>query len=136
MRLPRVRFTVRTLTIVVVGAALLAGGIVLWRRSARYQRTAHFHAHTASRFRAEQRSKASTAKAGREQAEMWMRLARATGSKTAEEAAEAAGPGIAVYEAAARAAGAKADYHTLLGEKYTHAAARPWLPMEPDPSPP
>jgi hypothetical protein len=83
MRCPRVRFTVRALTIVVAVAALLTGGFVLWSRSAQYQRTADYHVRAASRFRAEQGSRASTAKAGREQAEMWRRRASTTGSKTA-----------------------------------------------------
>ena len=74
--------------------ALLIGGIALARRSAHYRREALFHSRAAARSRAEQRSKASTAKAGREQAEMWRRRARNTGSKTAEKAAEETAPGI------------------------------------------
>ena len=31
------------------------------------------------------------------------------------------------------AAESEADYHAALGRKYEHAAARPWLPVEPDP---
>jgi hypothetical protein len=116
--------------------ALLIGGIALARRSAHYRREALFHSRAAARSRAEQRSKASTAKAGREQAEMWRRRARDTGSKTAEEAAEETAPGIAVYEAAARAAGAKADHHDLLAKKYDDAARYPWLPVEPEPPEP
>ena len=112
-------------------AALLTDGIVLGRRSAQYRREALFHAHAATRSRAEQRSKASTAKAGREQAEMWRRRARGTGSKTAEQAAEDMAPGIAAYETAARAAGAKADYHERLSAKYKRVADRPWLPVDP-----
>jgi hypothetical protein len=46
------------------------------------------------------------------------------------------GPDIAAYEAAARAACAKADHHALLGKKYKRAADRPWLPIEPDPPAP
>jgi hypothetical protein len=35
--------------------------------------------------------------------------------------------------AAARAAGAKADYDDQLVKKYKRAAYRPWLPPDPDP---
>ena len=35
--------------------------------------------------------------------------------------------------AAARAAGAKDDYHVQLVKKYNRAAYRPWLPLDPDP---
>jgi hypothetical protein len=30
---------------------------------------------------------------------------------------------------------AKADYHTTMRDKWRRAAARPWLPVEPDPIP-
>jgi hypothetical protein len=76
---PRVRFTVRALTIVVAVAALLTGGFVLARRSAHYRREALYHS-----------------------------------------------------RAAARAAGAKEDYHDQLVKKYKRAAYRPWFPLDPD----
>jgi hypothetical protein len=136
MPLPRLRFTVRQLMLAVAVAALLTGGIVLARRSAHYRREAEFHSRAAARLRAEQRSKASTARAGREQAEMWTRRARDAGSKTAAQAVEDTAPGIAPYEAAARAAGATADNHDLLARKYERAARYPWLPVEPDPPQP
>ena len=77
---PRVRFTVRALTIVVAVAALLTGGFVLARRSAHYRREAIYHS-----------------------------------------------------RAAARSAGAKADYHDRLVKNYKRAAYRPWLALDPDP---
>jgi hypothetical protein len=80
MRRPRVRLTVRALTIVVAVAALLTGGFVLARRSAHYRREALYHS-----------------------------------------------------RAAARAAGAKDDYHDRLVKKYKRAAYRPWFPLDPDP---
>jgi hypothetical protein len=49
MRRPRVRLTVRDLTIVVAVAALLTGGFVLARRSAHYRREALFHSRAAAR---------------------------------------------------------------------------------------
>ena len=80
MRRPRVRLTVRALTIVVAVAALLTGGFVLARRSAHFRREALYHS-----------------------------------------------------RAAARAAGAKNDYHDQLVKKYKRAAYRPWFPLDPDP---
>jgi hypothetical protein len=49
MRRPRVRLTVRALTIVVAVAALLTGGFVLARRSAHYRREALYHSRAAAR---------------------------------------------------------------------------------------
>jgi hypothetical protein len=49
MRCPRVRFTVRALTIVVAVAALLTGGFVLARRAAHYRREALYHSRSATR---------------------------------------------------------------------------------------
>jgi hypothetical protein len=49
MRCPRVRLTVRALTIVVAVAALLTGGFVLARRSAHYRREALYHSRAAVR---------------------------------------------------------------------------------------
>ena len=80
MQCPRVRFTVRALTIVVAVAALLTSGFVLARRSAHYRREALYHS-----------------------------------------------------RAAARAAGAKREYHDQLIKKYKRAAYRPWFPLDPDP---
>ena len=48
MRRPRVRLTVRALTIVVAIAALLTGGFVLARRSAHYRREALYHSRAAA----------------------------------------------------------------------------------------
>jgi hypothetical protein len=136
------RFRLRTLLIAVAVVAMLTGSVVLARRSSQYRRWARLHHRIAARFRAEQRSWASTGMAGREQAEMWRRRARATASKSAVEAAdaaesaEAAGPAIAAYEVAARAAGTMADHYALLGKKYERLARHPWLPVAPDPLPP
>jgi hypothetical protein len=49
MRRPRVRLTVRALTIAVAVAALLTGGFVLARRSAHYRREALYHSRAAAR---------------------------------------------------------------------------------------
>ncbi len=49
MRRPRVRLTVRALTIVVAVAALLTSGFVLARRSAHYRREALYHSRAAAR---------------------------------------------------------------------------------------
>jgi hypothetical protein len=133
MRLPRL--TTRRLMATVAVVGILCYGIILAQRSVQYSRLALSHARGEVHSRSKHRSKASTASAGREQAAMWRRRARETGSKTAAEAALDQEPGIAMYEAAAQAASLKADYHAALSRKYRRAARRPWLAVPPDPPP-
>jgi hypothetical protein len=134
MRVPR-QLRLMTLMVVVAVVAVSLGCAVLWRRAAAFRRLAAGHAVQEQVYKSQERSKASTAEAGRKQAEMWRRRAEATGSKSAAEAAESALAGIEMFEGQARELSAKAEYHALLLRKYLLAASRPWNSGPPDPRP-
>ena len=110
MRVPRVRFTVRTLMVLVAVVAIILGGMILRQRAASYrQRAAQFG---------------------------WV----ATGLRQSAASGNAAflhptptGPGTPMTQAMSLR---WAEYYAGLRAKYEHAALYPWLPVEPDPPEP
>jgi hypothetical protein len=125
MRLPRVRFTIRRIMIVVASVALLMGGLrLLWLRSA-YRKAALAHAAYENLARTLQRMVENEGKDERE-------LEIAFGMKVEPEPE----PVKATRAADARVNRKTAEYHAALRQKYERAAARPWAPIAPDPPPP
>jgi hypothetical protein len=106
------RFRLRTLLIAVaVVGVVLGAGMMRRRRSILHEKAAH--------HRAIGRRQAAKVRGIEE-------LARA--ATTAREAAET--------RADARVEARIGEYHAALARKYQRAAARPWLPVAPDPPPP
>lgn len=105
-RLPRVRFTVRRLMVVVAVAAVAIGGaawvVRVGRLASDYRRLHARHSSEVQRYH-EEASKALRSRNGRDRYVLASRLA---------------------------------DYHARLESKYGHAAHNPWLPVDPDPPPP
>jgi hypothetical protein len=111
MRLPRVRFTVRRLMIVV---AVAAGLMAAWVGLARLRLLSSDY-----RARAEQH-------AGIEET-----LRRIVASDGADAPVDISpGPGLRSRRFTARAV---AEHEAALRRKYERAARYPWLPVEPDP---
>jgi hypothetical protein len=110
--MPRFRFTVRRMMVVVAIVAVIfaVGGMV--RRSMRLRERAEFHE-----------------RMGREEAEATRAVEDlARGADDPQYAAEVR----AVAAASARLGG----WHTRMGAKYRKLARHPWLPVEPDPPEP
>jgi hypothetical protein len=113
MRLPRVRLTVRRLIIAAGVVEAAAGAEALRRRAEGFRELARYHA--------------SEEVALLGQARLWE-----------------SGPGVgcadiapdATPEESARACRRRAAYEAGLSRKYGRAAARPWLPVAPDPPEP
>ena len=105
-RLPRVRFTIRRMMVVVAVTAIAFGGAAglarVERLASEYRRLYARHSAEAQRFSEE----ASRALVLRNARDRYVRASRL------------------------------ADYHAHLEAKYQHAAHNPWLPVEPDPPPP
>jgi hypothetical protein len=122
MRLPRVRFTIRRIMIVVASVALLMGGVrLLWLRSV-YQKAALAHAAYENLARTLQRMVENEGKDERE-------LEIAFGMKVEPESEAVK----AKRAADARVNQKTAEYHAAMKHKYEQAASSPWIPITPDP---
>jgi hypothetical protein len=110
MRLKRPRLRLRTGMALVAVAASLMGWALHRRRGEEYARLAE-------RYRAEEKGHAETAELIRKE-QIMPRLSR-----------EQTLIGVAFHRR-------QASHHRQLRDKYEAAAARPWLPVEPDPPPP
>jgi type II secretory pathway pseudopilin PulG len=125
MRLPRVRFTIRRIMIVVAIVALLMGGMrLLWLRSV-YRKAALAHATFENLARTLQRMVENEGKDERE-------LEIAFGMKVESESEVVK----AKRAADARVNQKTAEYHAAQRQKYERAASRPWVPIAPDSPPP
>jgi hypothetical protein len=124
MRLPRLRFTVRRLMLVVALAGL-AMGVGIWSYKMRqlsggYARAAKFHRAWLDRYR--EREAVILQAIGRLETVAARRsVVPPSHDRHREDAADYA---------------RKADYREALALKYERAARYPWLPVEPDPPPP
>lgn len=132
----RLRVTIRVLMLAVASAGLLmAAGVGLWRRHERLALLTKQHEQSAAGFR--------------EKATEWNVVLDLSllGSQIDEGVAPpeppVAPPGMAEpvdpeqgWSGRAQGFDRLARYHANLGRKYRRAAARPWLPVEPDPQPP
>jgi hypothetical protein len=111
-----------TLLIVVATLVLVTGGYAAVRtvsqRANRFRQHARFHARRAAMFRKSIVSKERTA-----------RDCEAYGGERMLQVARD-------YRAEAKLCVKLADYHARLIPKYEHAAAHPWLPVDPDPPEP
>jgi hypothetical protein len=113
MRLPRMRFTVRRMMIVVVGVGLLTGvGRAMGQRSARFRMLSEKHW-------AEHWDGAIVFRSGD---------VEGTGPDSGEQ-------NPAIVEIRRRVA-AQQVFHRRMAEKYERAARYPWLGVEPDPPEP
>jgi hypothetical protein len=159
MKLPRVRFTVRTIMVAIALMALALGG-VLW--SGRLQRQAAYYAFVAKAYEVEAKNHSSMIRFYREEAKKLKRPdirrpggyedftlfsndwgGRLTTTRQHEwdpHASRPSDPDPAREEvkllAQAERERARAAYFAALGTKYRRAASHPWLPAEPDPPPP
>ncbi len=117
-----VRFTIKRAMLAVAVLALIMGGArVVWLRD-RYRKAAAYYAAMEKLQRELQRFTVKDAAAEEE-------LAIAFGMKVTAEGKEQAA-------AEARAMQPIIDDYAALRHKYERAAARPWLPVDPDPPPP
>jgi hypothetical protein len=128
MRPPR--FRLRTLLVAVAVAAVLMGGtnwalvVIDLRRT--YLASARFHSQEAARY---SRSSSELSRLFRDERTHPFTFDPLPGPHRKGESA-ARGDVIAAYHAA------YAAYHAALRRKYERAAARPFLPVAPDPPPP
>jgi hypothetical protein len=106
MQLPRLRFRIRWMMTVVALVAVLMGGFRLWRLRESYRQQAAWH----------RRLEVSSG-----------RIARYAGAMS-RIGIEPPGAGAALSK--------RAEYRAKMRQKYEQAAARPWLPVEPDPPAP
>jgi hypothetical protein len=97
--------------VVVIEAA--AGFAALWRRSADFRERARYHANEESLFLS--------------RAQLWDDGSSAGCREVPPDATPEE------YAQGARRCRARAAYQAALGRKYERAAARPWLPVAPDP---
>jgi hypothetical protein len=119
MRIPRLRFTLRRMTLAVAVLALILGGLrIVWLRD-RYRRAAASYAATENLQRGFLRFAEGDAEAEED-------LAIAFGYKISGEDKEQQATEIRVMRR-------KADYLEMMRRKYERAAARPWMPVDPDP---
>jgi hypothetical protein len=136
MRLPRVRFTIRSMMVAVAALALLIGADRLLRRSTRYREmVSHFgQLETASRNlqRTAERSSQRHTEWARSQVEGWGPFNddqhRASVVAQTKDWVEA---GYLRQEATAYAA--EADWYSQLRRQYERAASHPWEPLAPHP---
>jgi hypothetical protein len=122
MRLPRVRFTIgRAMAAVAVLALIMGGARIAWLRD-RYRKAAAYYAAMENLQRTIQRSTVESAAAEEELLLAFDQKVSADDKQQAAAEAKAMQPLI--------------DYYAALKRKYERAAARPWLPVDPDPPPP
>lgn len=112
MRLPGVRFTVRGMMIAVAVIALVVGGGITWARQRAYKRMASAYA---------VRQTALEKGVGR-----WLARERRRKLEGLPLDCGLEGP---YYRRSEK----EVQWNALLRRKYERAAARPWLPVEPDP---
>lgn len=122
MRIHRVRFTLQRMVLAVAVLALIIGALrIVWLRNG-YQKAAVYYA-------AMEKLQRDLQRFGEEDARAEEELALAFGQKVSGEQKE---------QQATEARGMQrlADWYAELKRKYERAAARPWLPVDPDPPPP
>jgi hypothetical protein len=107
MRLPRLRFSVRSLMVAVLVVAVSIESVRLARRSSEYGEKARLHA-----------SLARTYSVAPSTLNLGSNLTQADRDELFEEIRRVR------------------DYHARIEEKYAHLARRPWLSAEPDPPEP
>jgi len=122
MRLPRVQFTINRVMLAVAVVALIIGGsrIVLLRDS--YQKAAAHFAITENLYRSLQRFAVEQGTAEEE-------LALAFGEKVSVENRKQRAAEVRAFQQ-------QIEYYAALRRKYQRSAARPWVPVDPDPNPP
>jgi hypothetical protein len=109
------RFRLRTLLVAVAVAAVAMGAMLMLQRAAAYRRLAERHA----------------------ERERMHRDSAALATAEAEDLAErGSADGAALWRERVDDNAAKAARSAELSRKYLHAAAHPWLAVEPDPPPP
>ena len=142
MKLPRPRFTMRWMMIVVAVAAVALGAIDVWRRQDRFLALRSNHEWSARGCLAMAESHASTA-AGNEREVERLRAAATSGDGAMRRQAELSAQitanieaQAAVERAAERKYRARAQFHDALRIKYERAARYPWKSVEPDPPEP
>jgi hypothetical protein len=123
--MPRVRFTIRGMMVLVAITAFLLGGDVIRRRRDQYQRLAQAHATSAR------------------SANLVRKVSGLTASRFEEAAQKASGRSS--YDLGDQAIRARSMagywsrmeiYHQQLRRKYDEAVSRPWRPVSADPPPP
>jgi hypothetical protein len=132
VRMPRVRFTVRRMMLVILVVAIAVGGWIeagryrLWlrRRGSEYSRLAFRHSGYASNYRRQALSSEKIAESFRDMA----RLAPGSASESRQVEKDH-------LDKAARLR-SLADKEDKLANKWQLARQRPWLPVEPDPPAP
>jgi hypothetical protein len=124
MRLPRLRLTVRGIALAAVLGALIFGGVStgvsLARRSMAYRRTAGYFARHESRAR-------RIAAYHDDLAKVLMRRASTLPVHGRTSSINPVDEKLAAYWVK------RAENYAVLRRKYETAAARPWLPVAPDP---
>jgi hypothetical protein len=112
MRFPRVRFTVWRLMVAVAVFATATWGGQLAARGYSYRKMSDYHAASKARIESEW--------------SLEFQWKRALGHF----------PACRTLEVQAEDAWKQAEWHVQMKVKYERAAARPWLPVEPDPPEP
>jgi hypothetical protein len=131
MRPHCLQFTVKGLMIAVAIVALTIGTTKMWLRATDFRRCADEHAEQESLWR--------------DNEQLWLHHARATehlirdsheddeaSRRKREELVMVAQSDRIMHESCAKLT----IYHASMRQKYERAAARPWIKVEPDPSPP
>ena len=133
MRLPRVQFTVRRMMVSVAVVAVLVANVELMRRHVVSRALATKHAAMQAELEAARRLAEERAK--------WVELLAERGEVEAPTSFPLIDPlagatTLSEVRALSTRYAKQAAYHAQLRRKYERAAARPWLPIEPDPPPP
>jgi hypothetical protein len=143
MRLPRIRFTVRRIMLIVAITAVALGANDLRLRYQRYRALSSVHEWTGRSCSTMAERHAATAAGNEREAERLRAAIRSDRESkhpqvvqgilqiAANTAAQAE-----VERAAERKFRARAQFHEALRVKYERAARRPWILVEPDPPEP
>jgi hypothetical protein len=122
MRIPRMRYTMKRMMLAVAVLALIMGGLrIVWLRDG-YRKAAAYYA---SLEKLHRESRRFVEDGGRAEEE----LALAFGEKVSGEDKKQQSTEVRGWQRLS-------DYCAALRRKYERAAARPWIPVDPDPPPP